>query len=237
MSWEDDPVERHWERRLDRADGLRASEDYGQRIRGEADLRAAHRRVIRPRSELARDTAWRHVVEERDALRQRLADCDWLDDAVRQSWIDRIGEIGPMGADPAEVEQLSDDIADACATVRHSLVDIAGGLVRDSDRQDDGRAPLVALLRAKEAARSKTVAARSGIGSCVHLNARVRAKWASMLPEPDEGLRWLTSTGPGTAASLRQAILDLSETVARFASRMRDGFTVIKVELDKLSTR
>ena len=237
MSWEDDPVERHWERQLDRAADLRASDDYVQRIRGEADVRAAHRRVIKARSELARDTAWRHVVEERDALMQRLTDCDWLDDAVRESWVDRIGEIGPMGADPAEVAQLSGDIADACANMRHSLVGIAGVLVRDSDRQDDGSPTLVALNRAKNEARSKMVAASTRIGSCVHLNARVRERWASMLPEPDEGLRWLTSTGPRTAASLRQAILDLSETVARFASRMRDGFTVIKIELDRLSTR
>lgn len=236
MSWEDDPVERHWERRLDRAADLRASDEYVQRIRGEEDLRAAHRRVMRARSGLERDTAWRHVVEERDALRRRLADCDWLDDAVRQSWVDRIGEIGPMGAEPAEVEQLSDDIADACATLRHRLAEIAGVLVRDSGRQDGGSSPLVALHRAKNEARSKAVAARTGIGSCVHLNAGVRDKWASMLPKPDESLRWLTSTGPGTAASLRQAILDLSETVARFASRLRDGFTVIKVELDRLAT-
>ena len=109
-------------------------------------------------------------------------------------------------------------------------------LVRDVQRQDeDDVPPLVALNRARREARSRSVLARKRIGSCAHLEAETRDRWLSLLLEPDESLRWLPSTGPRTAASLRREVMGLSEAVARFASRMHGGFTLISLELDKLT--
>jgi hypothetical protein len=174
-------------------------------------------------------------VEERDALAQRIADCAWLDNAVQQRWAESIDEIVLSGAGPASVVWLSDDIADVCATLRQDLNGIAEVLGRDRERRDDDGVPvLVALNRARDEARSQVVAVRTRIGSCAYLKAEIRDKWLSELPEPDEGLSWLTSTGSRTSASLRREVNDLSETVARFASRMRGGLTVIKVQLEKL---
>jgi hypothetical protein len=235
VSRRDDPVERNWERRIDRAAQDRVRKDDIRRIRGEADIRDADRHVARARSALEWGTAWRHIVEERDALAQRIADCAWLDNAVQQRWAESIDELGSSGAGPASVVWLSEDIADVCATLRQDLTGIAEVLGRDKERQDDDGVPaLVALYRARGEARSQVVAVRTRIGSSAHLNAEIRDKWLSELPEPDEGLSWLTSTGSRTVASLRREVIDLSETVARFASRMRGGLTVIKVELEKL---
>lgn len=234
MSRRDDPVERNWERQVDRAAQDRVRKDDIRRIRGESDIRDADRRVAGARSALERDTARRHIVEERDALAQRIADCAWLDDAVQQRWEESIDEIGSSGAGLASVMWLSDDIADVCATLQQDLTGIAEVLGRHKERQDDGVPPLVALYRARGEARSDALAVRTRIGSCAYLKAEIRGRWLSQLPEPDEGLSWLTSTGSRNAASLRREVINLSETVARFASRMRGSLTVIKVALEKL---
>jgi hypothetical protein len=235
VSWQDDSVERDWEGKTDRAADARARDEHMRRIRAEAEIRDANRRVSRARSALERDTARQHIFEERDALTRRLADCAWLDEAVREQWAERIDEIG-RGAGLAAVALLSDDVAEVYAGLQHNLEGIGGVLVRDVKRQrDDGAPVLVALNRARRAARSQAVLARTRIGACAHLNAEIRDKWLRMWPEPDESRRWLRSTGPRTAASLHREVMDLSEAVGRFASRMHGGFTLIKVELEKLT--
>ena len=92
MSWRDDPVERHWERQIDRAGDERAREEYIRRVRGGPDIRDANRRVSRAQSALERDTARRHIFEERDAL-TRLADCAWHDVPNRPPASDPTGTI------------------------------------------------------------------------------------------------------------------------------------------------
>jgi hypothetical protein len=235
VSWQDDSIERDWEGKIDRAADARARDEHMRRIRAEAEIRDADRRVSRARSALERETAHRHILDERDALMRRLADCAWLDDAIRERWAERIDEIG-NGAGRAAVERLSNDVVEVCAALQRNLDGIGGVLARDVERQADvGAPPLVALNRARREAHSQAVLARTRIRSCAHLNAELREKWLRLLPEPDESLRWLRSTGPRTAAGLRREVMGLSEAVARFSSRMRDGFTVIKVELERLS--
>lgn len=124
MSWQDDSVERDWEGKIDRAADARARDEQMRRIRAEAELRDADRRVSRAQSALERDTARRRIVEERDALTRRIADCAWLDKAVRQRWTEWIDEIG-RGAGVASVERLSRDVAEVCATLQHNLKGIA----------------------------------------------------------------------------------------------------------------
>jgi hypothetical protein len=235
VSWQDDSVERDWEGKIDRAAETHARDEHMRHIRAEAEIRDAFRRVSRAQSALERDTARRRIFEERDALTRRIADCAWLDEAVRERWTEWIDEIG-RGADIAMVERLSRDVAEVCATLQHNLEGIGGVLVRDVERQDEGGvSPLVALNRARREAYSQAVMARKRIGSCAHLKAEMRDRWLSLLPEPDESMRWLTSTGPRSAASLRQEVIGLSEAVARFASRMHGGIALIKLELDKLT--
>jgi hypothetical protein len=235
VSWQDDSVERDWEGKIDRAADARARDEHMRRIRAEAEIRHADRRVSRAQSALERDTARRRIFDERDALTRRIADCAWLDEAVRERWAEWIDEIG-RGTGVASVERLSRDVAEVCATLQHNLEGIGEVLVRDVERQDeDGVPPLVALNRARREAQSQSVLARKRIGSCAHLEAETRDRWLGLLPEPDESLRWLTSTGLRTAASLRRDVMGLSEAVARFASRMHGGFTLITLELDKLT--
>jgi hypothetical protein len=120
--------------------------------------------------------------------------------------------------------------------LQHNLEGIGGVLVRDVERQDEGGvSPLVALNRARREANSQAVSASKRIGSCALLEAETRDRWLGLLPKPDQSLRWLTSTGPRTAASLHREVMDLSEAVARFASRMHGGLTLIALELDKLT--
>lgn len=235
MSWQDDSVERDWEGKIDHAADARARDEHMRHIRAEAEIRDADRRASRARSALEQDPARRHIFEERDALARRLADCAWLDEAVLERWAERIDEIG-RGAGRAAVERLSDDVAEVCAALQRNLDGIGGVLARDVERQaDDGAPTLVALNRARGEAQSQAILARTRISACAHLKAELRERWLRLLPEPDESLRWLTSTGPRTAAGLQREVMDLSEAVARFASRMRGGFTVIEVELERLS--
>jgi hypothetical protein len=67
VSWQDDSIERDWEGKIDRAADARARDEHMRRIRAEAEIRDADRRVSRARSELERDTAHRHIFDERDA--------------------------------------------------------------------------------------------------------------------------------------------------------------------------
>lgn len=234
MDWRDDPVERHWERQIERAGSKRAADDEINRIRAEAKIRDAGRGVSRARSALERDAARRRIVDERHELARPLADCTWLDETVRERWKEWMYEIGDAG--PASVVWLSDDIAEVCATVIRDLRAVAELLAPDVQRRsdDDGAPPLVAMHRVRRQVRSRAADARTRIGSCAYLTAAIRERWLRLLAEPDEGLGWLTSTGPGTAASLHREVMDLSDTVARFDSRMRGGLSIIERELEKL---
>jgi hypothetical protein len=122
VSWQDDPTERDWERRVDRAAAARSHDDDMQQLRDGSDLRVLGSKIGAARSSMAGTRRSEQIDEELASVEATVRAGKHFNEATRERWVRRMRRVARAeGDDLVAAQELLDDVVASASGLRDQL--------------------------------------------------------------------------------------------------------------------